>query len=383
MRRLVTGLLLAAALVGTAAAAQPARVLAVEWEAGGGKLRWVSPTTLRPSGPAVLNVGGAPADVVALSPDGAIAAIGGGTNGRLRFVRLDGLRPAGLMWLGNDSVYKGIWIAPERLVVLLGGLRPEVVVVDPVARTVLHRQTLAGLALGAARAGDRLLTLLAPSGRVGPAQLVVIDADGTVRTASLAPIEAGFGRPGPAGAAGRQASPALTTDGTRAFVLGVDRLAEVDLDSLAVRSKRLVSRTTAQRTKLVRGWGRSAVWLQGDTLAYSGWVSDETAPQVSTGVLLLDVATGKSQMLDQWSSGTARAGDTLLVYGRDELRGYRLDGTRRFTLLEGTDTGYVQVAGRHAYVGSHNSTRFAIVDVEKGRVVGRARTAKPTVLLAP
>ena len=52
MRRLLTGLLLAAALAGTAAAAQPARVLAVEWEAGGGKLRWVSPTTLRPVGPA-------------------------------------------------------------------------------------------------------------------------------------------------------------------------------------------------------------------------------------------------------------------------------------------------------------------------------------------
>ena len=88
MRRLLTGLLLAAALTGTAAAAQPARVLAVEWEAGGGKLRWVSPTTLRPVGPAVLNVGGAPAEVVATSPDGSIAAIGGGADGRLRFVRL-------------------------------------------------------------------------------------------------------------------------------------------------------------------------------------------------------------------------------------------------------------------------------------------------------
>src|SRR4249919_368136 len=142
MKRLFTGLLLIAVLAGTAAAgvAKPERVLAVEWQAGGGKLRWVSPTTMRPVGSAVLNVGGAPADILATTPDGALAAIGGGENGRLRFVRLDGLRPAGLMWLGGASAYKGIWSAPDRLVVLVGGEAAEVVVVDPVARRVLHRE---------------------------------------------------------------------------------------------------------------------------------------------------------------------------------------------------------------------------------------------------
>jgi hypothetical protein len=383
MRHLLTGLLLAAVLVGTAAAAQPARVLAVEWEAGGGKLRWVSPTTLRPVGPAVLNVGGAPADIAAVSPDGALAAIGGGANGRLRFIRLDGLRPAGLMWLGGGSVYKGTWRSPDRLVVLLGGMKPEVVVVDPAMRKVLRREKLQGLALGVVRAGDRLLTLLAPTGRVGPAQLAVIDPEGTVRTAPLETIEAGFERPATPGGAGRQASPALTTDGSRAFVLGAESVVEVELESLTVRSKRLVTRTTRQTTKLLEGWGRSAVWLRGNTLAYSGWAYREDAPPSSTGVLLLDVATGEARMLDRDATGATRANTTLLTYGRDELRGYRLDGSRRFTLLGGTDTGYVQVAGRHAYVGSGNSTRFTVVDVEKGRVVGRPRTAKPTVLLAP
>ena len=185
MKRLLTGLLLVAVLAGTAAAAaaKPERVLAVEWQAGGGKLRWVSPTTMRPVGSAVLNVGGAPAGILATSPDGALAAIGGGENGRLRFVRLDGLRPAGLMWLGGASAFKGIWSAPDRLVVLVGGETAEVVVVDPAARRVLHREPLSGLALGVVRAGNRLLTLLAPRGRIGTAQLVAIEADGTVRTA--------------------------------------------------------------------------------------------------------------------------------------------------------------------------------------------------------
>jgi hypothetical protein len=382
MRRLLTGLLLAAVLVGTAAAAQPARVLAVEWEAGGGKLRWVSATSLRPLGPAVLNVGGAPANLVAVSPDGVLAAIGGGANGRLRFIRLDGPRPAGLMWLGGGSVFKGSWTSPDRLVVLLGGVQSEVVVVDPATRKVLHREKLQGLALGGVRAGDRLLTLLAPSGRLGPAQLAVIDPDGTVRTTALT-IEAGFGRPATPEGPARQASPALATDGSRAFVLGVARVVEVDLENLAVRSKRLVTRTTRRTTKLLDGWGRSAVWLRGNTIAYSGWAYRKDAPPTSTGVLLLDVASGEGRMLDRFATNATRANTTLLTYGRDELRGYRLDGTRRFTLLAGTDTGYVQVAGRHAYVGTDNSTRFTVVDVEQGRVVGQARTAKPTVLLAP
>jgi hypothetical protein len=37
----------------------------------------------------------------------------------------------------------------------------------------------------------------------------------------------------------------------------------------------------------------------------------------------------------------------------------------------------------YAYVGSGNSTRFAVVDIRTGRVVGLARTTKPTVVLAP
>ena len=384
MKRLLTGLLLAAVLAGTAAAAaaKPERVLAVEWQAGGGKLRWVSPTTMRPVGSAVLNVGGAPAGIVATSPDGALAAIGGGENGRLRFVRLDDLRPAGLMWLGGASAYKGIWSAPDRLVVLVGGAKAEVVVVDPAARRVLHRESLPGLALGVVRAGNRLLTLLAPRGRIGTAQLVAIDADGTVRTVALDGISAGLRRPTTAGAAGRQASPGLAADGSRAVVVGVDRLAEVQLETMAVTGRPLVSRTTQRTAKLVA------------RLAQVGGL----AARRHRRLLGLDDGAGRTgldrrpapERRDRSAADAgrlcveaARAGSTLLVYGRDELGGYRLDGTKRFTALQGTDTGYVQTAGRWAYVGSGNSTRFAVVDVRSGRVVGSVRTAKPTTIFVP
>jgi hypothetical protein len=383
MRRLLTGLILAAVLVGTATASQPSsRVLAVEWEAGGGKLRWVSPTTLRPVGPAVLNVGGAPANLASVSPSGAVAAIGGGADGRLRFVRLGTLRQEGLLWLGEGSVFKGVWAAPRRLVLLLGGARPEVVVVDPKARKVLRREQLAGTAMGAIAADGRVLTLLARRDGIGPVQLAVIGGAGSVRMVAIPGITAGVTAPATPSGVARFASPGLAAQGSRAVVLGRESLVEVNLESLAVREQRLDTRTTTRALKFIEGWGRSAVWLQGSTIAYSGWAA-EAEKRATLGVRLADVDTGATRVLDAKASSMQRAGSTLLVHGSGPLRGYGLDGTLRYELLGGTDTGYVQVAGGYAYVGGGNSTRFGVVDVQTGRVVGLVQTAKPTVVLVP
>ena len=383
MRRLLTGLLLAAALASTATAAQPERVLAVEWEAGGGKLRWVAPTTLRPAAPAVLNVGGAPADIAAVSPDGKVAAIGGGAQGRIRFVRLDGLRQQGrVRWLGTGSVLKGVWSSPRRLVVLLGGARPQAVTVDPAARNVLRREELAGTTMGAVRAGNRLLSLLAPRDRIGPVQLAIVGDDGSVRTVAIPGISAGVTAPASADDVVRFASPGLAAGGSRAVVLGRESLVEVDLETLAVREQRLDPRTTARAQKRLEGWGRHAVWLDGDSIAYAGW-SATGGTQTTIGVHVADVGTGATRTLDARASTVQRAGATLLVHGSGPLRGFRLDGTPRFELLAGEDTGYVQVAGRWAYVGSGNSTRFTVVDLQAGRVAGKAQTTRPTVVLVP
>ena len=383
MRRVLTGLLLGAVLVGTAAAAQPARVLAVEWEAGGGKLRWVSPTTLRPVGPAVLNVGGGPADIVAVSPDRTLAAVGGGVEGRLRFVRLSPLRQEGLLWLRGRSVWKGIWSSPRRLVVLLGNTPPEVVVVDPSTRKVVRRQQLSGVAVGAVRAGGRLLTLLTTRDRIGPVRLAVIAGDGSVQTVAVPGITGGAEHAIEPEGTARFASPGLVAEGSRAVVLGLDRLVEIDLETLAVRTQQLGTRTTARAAKRVEGWGRGAVWLRGDTVAYSGWSSEVDGKQATTGVRVVDIKTGATRLLDAAATSVTRAGTTFLLHGGGPLRGFALDGTPRFELLAGEDTGYVQVAGRYAYVGSGNSMRFTIVDVVHGSVAGHAQSAKPTTILAP
>jgi hypothetical protein len=382
MRRLLTGLFLAAVLVGTAGAAQPERVLAVEWQAGGGTLRWVSPTTLRPVGPAMLNVGGAPANVAAVSPNGAVAALGGGADGRLRFVRLGSLRQEGLLSLGEGSVFRGVWATPRRLVLLLGGARPQVVTIDPTVRKVLRREQLAGTVMRATAADGRVLTLLAQTSGVGPVQLAVIGGDGSVRTVKIPGITAGVTAPATPEGVARIASPALAAHGSRAAVLGRESLVDVDLATLAVREQRLETRTTARALKRVEGWGRNMVWLRGSSIAYSGWSADGEK-QTTLGVWVADIDTGATRVLDAKASSMQRAGSTLLVHGSGPLRGYELDGALRYELLGDSDTGYVQIAGRYAYVGSGNSTRFDVVDVEAGRIVGLARTSKPTVVLAP
>ena len=384
MKRLLTGLLLVAVLAGTAAAgvAKPERVLAVEWQAGGGKLRWVSPTTMRPVGSAVLNVGGAPADILATSPDGALAAIGGGENGRLRFVRLDGLRPAGLMWLGGASAFKGIWSAPDRLVVLVGGETAEVVVVDPAARRVLHREPLPGLALGVVRAGNRLLTLLAPRGRVRHG--ATRRRRGRRNGAHGGPgrdrrgiCAAGRGRSGGPSGVARPRRERLAGGRGRRRPFGRDPARDDGRDREADRQPHDPEGSEARpRLASVRG----------------------LAPWGHDRALGLDAGAGRTE-LDRRPAPERRdrnGADAGRVRARGgprrehaphlrprRARGYRLDATKRFTVLQGTDTGYVQTAGRWAYVGSGNSTRFAVVDVARGRVVGHVRTAKPTTIFVP
>ena len=53
-------------------------------------------------------------------------------------------------------------------------------------------------------------------------------------------------------------------------MVGVDRLAEIQLETMAVTGRPIVSRTTQKAAKLVHGWQRSAVWLRGDTVALLG-----------------------------------------------------------------------------------------------------------------
>ena len=229
----------------------------------------------------------------------------------------------------------------------------------------------------------RVLTLLARRDGIGPVQLAVIDGNSSVRSVAIPGVTAGVTAPSTPTGVVRFASPGLAAHGSRAVVVGPENLVDVDLETLATREQRLDTRTTARPSKIIEGWGRSAVWLRGGTIAYTGWSIDDAHKRTTTGVRAAVVDTGATRVLDARAASVQRAGATVLVHGNGPLRGFDLDGTQRYETLGAQDTGYVQVAGRYAYVGSRNSTRFAVLDVASGRVVGLARTAKPTVVLAP
>ena len=391
MRRLGTTLLAAAAVVAgvAGAAAPPEQVLAVEWEAGGGQLRWVSARTLQPAGGEVVNLGGAPAKLVAVSPDGRTGALGGGENGRLRLIDLQRPRSLALLRVGEGFVFEGIWPARDRLVLLLGGMGAEVAVVDPTARRVVSRRALPGTAVTSVAAGGRLLALLAPREAIGPTRLAVIDANGSVRTVVLAGVRAGFAPPRTPEGTGKLAAPGLAAspDGSRAAVVSPTHVVGIDLETLRATSRRLAVRTSSRAAKQIEGWSRSAVWAGGRTIAVTGSTesyANGTRKYSAIGLSLLDVRTGAARSLDPSSTYAARVGTTLVGHGGTAIRGYGLDGKLRFEVVDlDGDSGYVQRSGRYLYVGSGNSTRFVVVDAAAGRVVGRARTRKPTIILGP
>lgn len=68
-----------------------------------------------------------------------------------------------------------------------------------------------------------------------------------------------------------------------------------------------------------------------------------------------------------------RVGNTLFAFAEPRCGS--------FELLRRRDTAYVQTAGRLAHFGTDNSTRFIVVDVRAGRVVGTTRTPTSTIVL--
>jgi hypothetical protein len=169
-------------------------------------------------------------------------------------------------------------------------------------------------------------------------------------------------------------------------VVSPEALLDIDLDTLEVRREPLSVRSPARVGKWIDGWGRRALWIDDDTIAVSGWRYELVGTQQNhrtIAVRLVDVRTGESRTLDPTAAWVTRVGDTLLASGGSALRGYGLDGTLRFELLAGEDSGYVQTAGRYAYVGSGNSTRFVVVDTRAGQVLGTVKTPYSTIVLGP
>ena len=260
MKRMLGLAVLVAALVAGAAAprteaeatgaakSQFPPVLGISFRAAepyGGTLAWFEPLTLRklPGRKAPIGVYFGSWAFSAYRAVLAIASCGGqgAEPPGIRFVNARAMRVLGDLRLSpSDGCADSLtWLRPDRLLaVVTAGGESEVVVVDPIARRVLRREQLPSYRLAAARTSDELVLMLATWGSFAPTRVAVVDADGTVRVATVGGVlEGTVVDEQSEDYRSRTIQPGLAVDaeGGRAFLIPASGpIAEIDLRTLAV-----------------------------------------------------------------------------------------------------------------------------------------------------
>jgi hypothetical protein len=339
----------------------------------------------------------------ALSPDGKRLAIGSERALGLRIVDLRRMRKVADVRTRNGLILTAAWLTPNRIV---GVEETGLFVVDPVARRLLRSASLGGYPVGAERVGNALVLLLSPVDAVGTARLAVVDADGNVRSVALDRILAGsripVGEPNaPVGEAWR---PGLAVDavGGRAFVVGGGApIAEVELATLAVRYHDLARPASllgrlrnwlepeAQAKGPVAGSWRTARWLGGDKLAFTGEdgraLGGGKVDVTAAGLTLVNTSSWSAETLDEGANGIAFAAGTLMATRQGfevgpgiGLLGFDRDGARRFHLLGEARLAIVGTLDERVFVDDESKVRAA--DLRRGRLV-RAPREVPQLLV--
>jgi hypothetical protein len=294
-----------------------------------------------------------------------------------------------------------------------------VVLVDPLAGRVLHRQNLHSRVHTVVSLGDQVVLLTTPVDGIGTASLAVVDDQGKVRTVPLRAISAGFEEPAEHDADSvterREAGLAVDPAGGRAFVVAAGTpVAEVDLATLRVAYHGLSQPASflrrlagwfvpAAEAKLASGPLRSACWLGDGLLAV--WGSDARVvrdagaePKVEetpSGLKLVDTRRWTVRQVHpeatavRWNDGRLLAfgvrwyqqerpgGIGLTVYGPGDRRPRRHFRNR--------PVHEVHVNGDLAYAVSwgddYRKSAVAVVDLRGGRVLTTVRGIPPYLLL--
>lgn len=346
--------------------------------------------------------------------DGTATNIADG-NSYVRLVDPQELRVADDFPIGAGTVWPTTtaWLAPNRLAAVVWhccSAPSELVVVDPLARTVVERRALPGVLLDVAQGYSRLVVLSATEAGIAPVELLVVDGDGTIRSPMLDRIDGGSERL-PGGEPGVDAlRPALAVqrDGQRGFVLAPSgEVAEVDLASLAVTYHSLSSgrRAPASEAKRYKGSSRYAEVLDDRRVAMSG-ADDrpfldkhgkELVRHRPAGLELVDTQHWTARTIDPDADSFAVAGDTLLATGScwttaslvhkgSGLSAYTFEGHRRFRLFKNEEVWIGQVFGTRAFVSrmqAYDPNVYRVVDLTKGRVAGKRSQETLPWLIAP
>jgi hypothetical protein len=350
----------------------------------------------------------------------ALARHRAGTAHSLRIVDIRRMRVTADVPLAGGAVGAVAWLTPKRLLAIREICceeRQQLVAVDPARRRVVARRPLGGAVQRVAQTPRELLMLVAPAKEIGVARLIVADPDGAVRSVRLERLRAGVKI-----LPGREyrieqsiLGLAVDPEGRRAFVVGPELVADVDLANLAVSyreptpeasplSRLLDWLDPPAYAKVVSGSTRSARWLGGGLLAVTG--TDEDLVEVpqggeqirmrAAGLHLVDTRDWSIRTIDPGAAEVHVAGGLLLATGSSSnpatrrgesigLVAYGLDGRRRFRRFDSRGVWVRQVYAGRAYVEvpllRPPWVALRAVDLDAGRAVRMRARPLPWLLV--
>ena len=327
-----------------------------------------------------------------LSPDRSSYVFGSNGEPTLTFFDLERMQLTATLTTGRaGSAYPIAWPDERRLFVEGWRCCPapaEIVVVDPVAGSVVARVPLNGGGYSTAPTADGIVVLLYPKTGIKPVRVVKIDREGGSRSVTVSRIKAGTkwrGKGYDRFATIRQPGFAVDRAGHMAYIVdpgGV--VAEVDLATLNVSYHSRATRRLARAAKQINGPMLSARWLGDGRIAVSGTnaklrktASGWQQTWTPVGVALLDTRTWTSRMLDAAAGSFSTSSDAVLVAGNGALSAYELDGALRYKIAIPAGSAYVSVFGDYAYAWT--TDKVTLVDVHSGNVV--ATLPKPALYL--
>lgn len=348
---------------------------------------------------------------------------------RLRFVDLARMKALGDVRLTADGpVEATAW--PDATHVLavvavsdcLTTKHTVVFSVDVPGRRVVAETPVPGDLFGSSMLQGRLVLLLGPQGRIGPARIATVDALGRVRETVLGQIEAGRVLPTATSSSSltKLDVPALAVDagsGTAYVVPAGDRLATVDLHTMHVSYHNLSEKTslfsrflrwldsTAQ-AKGDNGPTREAVWLGNGQLAVTGQDStfngrsyfNWSMAVTPAGLRIIDTRNWSFRTINPDISQVQFEGEQLLATGgtydgshdssRSTFTGliaYSLSGQERYRLFNGTEVDKLTAIGSRGYAalpGPHGYERTASFNLTTGSPGRNYETSLYQLLLA-
>jgi hypothetical protein len=369
----------------------------------------LDPETLRPVNRRGLKLGDAAAGGV-LGPDGRTYAVGGINYGELILVDLKRLKRVVTIAVqpshGAEDIEVDVaaWPRPHCLIAVVGPapgkyLMPHLLaIIDPLRHRVRRITALHGTALAWVRGdGGRtaILTTNGP-GRIAPAQLVVVGPNGNIRTVEIPGITAGVGA---VRNIGIDRFPGLASDGRHAFLVSGQRIAAVDLTTLAVAyhevPELLASRFPPPApfqpgsSGLYRASYRSARWLGHSKLLVTGSDAEPMPHGYLERTIPIEAAVvdTKSWRLSRPFHGATSVQAAFgLWFGRGTEKGpsliaFRNNGTVLYRKTQ-ANLWWRIVAGK-LLAGNPDGSWLAELDPQTGRpvrVLGRSALWPPDVM---